>query len=402
MNSFESISTVIGVALLATAVVIATAATLVLAVEFVLLIFLGILFGVFLTKTSELLSKAIPVTYAWTLTIVTTTLVTALIAGLFLFGSRIEDRLNRTSQQLDRSASKLEQWLNDYPIATGVFRRIPFSSQMGIEIESSESENAIEVDNESKTRETADVAEQESENETDSVEILSKQKAVNKKANELPSSEVLRTTAGKVLGALGRLLVTTFGLATNVGVVFFIGIFLAINPSLYRDGAAQLFPPDKRIRASEVMDLMGESMFNWLQGRFLSMLITGAGTSVALLMLGVPMPITIGFITGLLTFIPNIGAIVALGLAMLMGLSQGPMTVVWVVVLYAAFQLIESNIVTPLIQQHQTSIPPALLLAFQILMAALTGILGVMVATPMLAAGIVLVKEVWIKDTLEG
>jgi len=146
---------------------------------------------------------------------------------------------------------------------------------------------------------------------------------------------------------------------------------------------------------------MGESMFNWLKGRFLTMLITGAGTSIALFILGVPMPVTVGVITGLLTFIPNIGAIIALGLAMLLGLSQGPITVVWVVILYALLQLVESNVVTPLIQQHQTSIPPALLLAFQILMAALTGFLGVMVATPLLAAGMVLVKEVWIKDTLE-
>ncbi len=132
----------------------------------------------------------------------------------------------------------------------------------------------------------------------------------------------------------------------------------------------------------------------------LSMLITGAGTSIALLVLGVPMALTMGVITGLLTFIPNIGGIIALLLAMLLALSQGPMTVLYVIILYGVLQLVESNVVTPLIQQHQTSIPPALLLSFQIIMGAITGFLGLLVSTPLLAAGMVLVREAWVRDTL--
>lgn len=114
------------------------------------------------------------------------------------------------------------------------------------------------------------------------------------------------------------------------------------------------------------------------------------------------MPMTVGVITGFLTFVPNIGAIISLALAILLALSQGPEIVIWVIIVYAALQLVESNIVTPIIQQKKTSIPPALLLAFQLIMAALTGFLGVMVATPLLAASITLVQEVWIEEVIEG
>ena len=117
-------------------------------------------------------------------------------------------------------------------------------------------------------------------------------------------------------------------------------------------------------------------------------------------LLGVPMAITVGIITALLTFIPNIGGIIALALAMLMAFTQGPMTVLWVIVIYSVLQLIESNVISPLIQQHQTSIPPALLLSFQVILGALTGFMGLLVATPLLAATLVAVREFWIKDVL--
>ena len=206
---------------------------------------------------------------------------------------------------------------------------------------------------------------------------------------------------GALFKAFQNMIGTTFGLIANMGLIFFVGMFIAVNPPLYRDGFARLFPIERRKRITEVMDQMSDSMYAWLNGRFIAMLITGVGTAIALWLLGVPMPISIGVITGLLTFIPNIGGIIALALAMMMALTQGPMTVVWVVVVYAVLQLVESNIVTPLVQQHQTSIPPALLLAFQIVLGALTGFLGLLVATPLLAAGLVGVQEFWIKDVLE-
>ncbi|MCA9199165.1 MAG: AI-2E family transporter, partial [Planctomycetales bacterium] len=118
-------------------------------------------------------------------------------------------------------------------------------------------------------------------------------------------------------------------------------------------------------------------------------------------LLGVPLAPVLGVLTGLLTFIPNVGAVIALVLSMLMAMSQGMATVAWVVALYAVLQLLESNVITPLIQQHQTPVPPPLLLMSQLLMGVMSGFLGVMVATPLLAAALIFIREVYIKDYLE-
>ncbi|MEL7499917.1 MAG: AI-2E family transporter [Planctomycetota bacterium] len=361
-NSWETFGRQVALILLATTMVAAVATTLVVAKDFILLLILGILFGVFLTKTASLLKSILPIGYEWNLVIVMFLLLLLLGGGLTMFGVQIENRLNQTSLKLDEANEKLNDWLDEHQIAAQMFKKIPFAKTLVREAKPEKSN-----------------------------------KGSGKQ--ELPMSAI-QPIAGQTLAVFQQMLGTTLGMVANLGLMFFVGVFLAINPTLYRDGFARLFAKDRRDRVKEVMDQMGEAMFAWLNGRFIAMLITGLGTAIALLILGVPMPFTIGVITGLLTFIPNLGGLIALALAMIMALTQGPMTMVWVIVIYAGLQLIESNIITPLVQQHQTSIPPALLLSFQVVLGALTGFLGLLVATPLLAAGMVVVRQIWIRDIL--
>jgi predicted PurR-regulated permease PerM len=206
--------------------------------------------------------------------------------------------------------------------------------------------------------------------------------------------------ASDVLGAVTRTLNIAFGIVGNTLLIIAVGVFLAANPRQYRDGVAALFPIRRRERVVEIMNRMGRSMFNWLIGQFFAMVISGTGIAIVLWLLGVPMAFMIGVITGLLVFVPNLGALIALLLALLMAISQGPMTMIWVTVAYLAVQLVETNVITPLIQQERTSIPPALLLATQVLMGAALGFAGLLAAPPLLAAVLVLVREVWIRDVL--
>jgi predicted PurR-regulated permease PerM len=70
------------------------------------------------------------------------------------------------------------------------------------------------------------------------------------------------------------------------------------------------------------------------------------------------------------------------------------------VALYLGVQLVESNLLTPLIQKHTTALPPALILASQALLGALIGGLGVVLATPLLAAVVVLARRVYVEGIL--
>ena len=411
-------------------------AVVILAVDFVMLLFLASLFGVFLTKTSNLLKDRVPIGYAGSLASISIALVLVSIGTMFMFGVQIENKMDEASEQLDSSVNKLERWLGHHPTAHAMFRKVPFASealfgedgaqgngdasQRGQGNERSSRGNGSGNDSSgSDQRSGADGSADKSSSPSDTqTEEGAGRSPFSYSDNESMAggssgsgdqqsgqdagmtSSVVKTGAGKVFDVLKKMVNTTLGMIANLGVIFFVGLFLAVHPHLYRDGFAKLFPIDRRERVKGILDEMATAMFNWLNGRFLAMLITGAGTSVALMLLGVPMAFMVGVITGVLTFIPNIGAVISLSIAMLMGLSQGAMTAIWVLVLYAVLQLVESNVITPLVQQKQTSIPPALLISFQLIMGALTGFLGVLIATPLLAAMMVLVKELWIKDTL--
>jgi predicted PurR-regulated permease PerM len=204
----------------------------------------------------------------------------------------------------------------------------------------------------------------------------------------------------RVVRSIGQVLQTTFGLAVNSLLIFFVGLFLAISPDAYRDGLIRLIPPVRRQRAGEVLEAMSRGVWRWLIGRFGSMLVTGIGAFLLLWLIGVPMAGTLGVITGLLTFVPNIGAAVALMLAILFALPQGLAAAGTVLAAYLALQMCESYIVTPLIQQEQVSLPPALLIAFQALMWVLCGFLGAAVASPLLVAVKTSIQMLYIEDYL--
>ena len=195
---------------------------------------------------------------------------------------------------------------------------------------------------------------------------------------------------------------TTFGLFVNSMLIFFVGLFLGTSPATYRDGIVNLVPPARRSRATEVINEVGDILWKWLLGRFGSMVVTGSGAAMLLWLIGVPMAGSLGIMTGLLTFIPNIGGAIALFLSILFALPQGVATAGMVLPAYLGLQLIESYVVTPLIQKRQVSIPPALLIAFQAIMGVLFGILGAAVASPLLAALKVIVERLYVEDVLEA
>ena len=195
----------------------------------------------------------------------------------------------------------------------------------------------------------------------------------------------------------------TFGALGNVAIVGFVGFFLAWNPRLYLGGIVRLVPQKKREEAGDILQELGEVLRSWLLGRFISMGIIGAITVVGLWILGVPLPWTLGLIAALLSFIPNLGPIVSFVPAALLGWMEGGNSMLlYVFLLYGASQAIESYIITPMIQKKVTSVPPALLLSMQVLLGYTAGLVGLILATPLLVVLMVLVRTIYVERVLEG
>jgi predicted PurR-regulated permease PerM len=115
------------------------------------------------------------------------------------------------------------------------------------------------------------------------------------------------------------------------------------------------------------------------------MIFEGLFTWVLLKAGGVPMAGLLGLVTGVLAFIPNIGAIVSGVLMIAVGFSAGYGHGIWCIIVYFLVHNIDAYLVVPFVARRTVDLAPAVLLAMQLLMAALFGILGVLFADPILA-----------------
>jgi predicted PurR-regulated permease PerM len=131
------------------------------------------------------------------------------------------------------------------------------------------------------------------------------------------------------------------------------------------------------------------------------MSVVGVLTFAGLWLIGLPLAAALALISALLTFIPNIGPLIAAVPALLLAFASGGNMVLLVIAVYVVVQAIETYLVTPLIQQEKVSLPPALVIGAQLLMGVMFGILGLALATPLAALTLTLASGLYVHDYLE-
>jgi len=194
--------------------------------------------------------------------------------------------------------------------------------------------------------------------------------------------------ASELLGSVGRLtsaVGSAIGAATSVIAMIVIGIFLAAEPRIYDRGIAWMLPLRHRAGFYRIAAHVGFTLRRLLFGRLVGMLFEGIFTWIMLMLGGVPMAALLGLVTGVLAFIPNIGAITSGVLMVAVGFSAGPQTGIYAIFVYFFVQNIDGYLVVPYIARRTVDLAPAIVLAMQLLMGALFGILGVLFADPILA-----------------
>jgi predicted PurR-regulated permease PerM len=208
-------------------------------------------------------------------------------------------------------------------------------------------------------------------------------------ADDVPWSRVANA-ATRTLGAVGSILLTVV-----------IGVYLAADPSLYRQGLVRLVPPVYRARIDDALLASGHALSRWLLGQGISMLFVGLTTALGLALLGMPLAGTIGVIAGILAFIPFFGPIASGILAALLAFMQGPDQVLYVAGLCFAIQQIEGNVLMPFVQRWAVALPPVLGITAAVIFGLLFGMPGVILASPLMVVVMVLVSKLYVEDILE-
>ena len=209
------------------------------------------------------------------------------------------------------------------------------------------------------------------------------------------SQSDVQNVAGSLVSGVGtvtRAIGGLFGGLTTMLLILIIGIYIAIDPNLYERGVAWMVPEHHRNGFYDTIERMSFTMRRLLAGRIAGMIAEGLFTWALLAYGGqligigpVPMAALLGLLTGLLAFIPNIGALISGVLMVLVGFSGGTDMGLYTIFVYLLVQNFDGYVLIPMIAKKTVDLAPALVLGAQLIFGVLFGILGLALADPMLA-----------------
>jgi predicted PurR-regulated permease PerM len=193
---------------------------------------------------------------------------------------------------------------------------------------------------------------------------------------------------------------STIAVAAGLFLIVVLSIYVGADPNLYRTGLLHLFPHGARERAQIVLSRVAVVLRKWLLTQLVAMVVIGVVSTGALLALGVKAAIALGVIAALLEFVPTIGPILAAVPAVAMGFLDSPQKALSVALVYLVIQQLEGHLLIPMLMKEGMDLPPALTIITQGVMALLFGFLGLLVAVPLLAAVIAIVKLLYVEDVI--
>jgi predicted PurR-regulated permease PerM len=305
--------------------------------EVLLLIYAGILVGVFMRGTSNAISRFTRLPVIASLIIVWLILITAIIVIPWLFGPNLASAFNNLFAQIPESIGRLNRWTGDWQWA---------------------------------------------------------QRMLNQLSRD--STGITSTIIHNAMGIFSTLL----GGVSSFLLMLVLGLYFSINPRVYVSGLIKLIPRGRRDHGREVLNVAGHTLFGWVLSRIVAMVSVSILTYIGLLLLGVHQPLTLAMIAGLFTAVEYLGPIVSAVPAILVALGQYPMLALYVVLLYLLAHLVEGYFITPYVQWRFIAMPPALVLSAQVLMGLGAGIIGVILASPLVVVIRVLAELLYVRDAL--
>ena len=301
---------------------------------------IGALFGIFLHELSRFVRRVVPLGEGWAVSLTLVLLLVVLVVAGYALGMRVTEQFSQLMDMLPRGLEAAKQWLARNPRLHEMLHSLGSGGGAG--------------------------------------------------GGSL--SEGLR--------GIGSMVKAGFSLGVAVFTAFFTGVFLAYSPTFYSRGVLRLIPEEHRPRGQRLLSDLWRSLWLWTLGRLLVMVAITVGHFVAYWLLGVPLPFTLAIIAGTLAFIPFLGPILATIPAGLVALTKSPSLMLWVIVVHALVQTLESHVLTPLTQKYMVDVPALVTIASFLAFGEMLGVMGIIVATPAAAALIVLVHHLYMAPVL--
>ncbi|MBC6980443.1 AI-2E family transporter [Caulobacter sp. 17J80-11] len=324
-----------------------------------LLLFGASLVAVLLHAIADPIEERTPLTRKWSLTVAVLAVVAVIGAAGWLFGREVGAQVSILSARLPAAWAEVRARADEIPLGRQMVERLDhWAGQTA--------EPAAPPEGEAEPGPPTDTG-----------------------ALRLPD------VGGGVVSGVTNAVGSAVGAVVDLIVVLAAGLYLAAAPGHYRRGALFLVPRSHRERAGEVFDITAQGLKRWLIGTLFCMAVVGVLTAVGAWAIGLPSPLALGLIAGLLEFVPLIGPTLSVVPGVLLALNLGMETVLWTLAVYIGVQQLESNLIVPIVQRRMVALPPVITLFAVIAFAVLLGPIGVVLATPLAATIFVAVKALY-------
>ncbi len=189
------------------------------------------------------------------------------------------------------------------------------------------------------------------------------------------------------------------GLAVAFALMVFVAVIAAINPQPLVRGVIRLIPIAQRATTREVLQRVRDAWLRWQLAVALDMVVLGSLLFVGLTIVGLPFALGFALFSAFLTVIPNYGSIISAVPPIVVGLAQSPTQALLVLLVYLIVNQIEGNLILPLIMARTVDMHPALVTLGLLAVGTLFGLIGVVIAIPLLSLAIILVEVLWIEPS---
>jgi predicted PurR-regulated permease PerM len=219
-----------------------------------------------------------------------------------------------------------------------------------------------------------------------------------------------------IISSLRSALTVTYGFATNVAGTVFSGaltfivtllsaIYLSLGSHKFKGQFLQIVPEAYQPELSTLIDRLGQIWRAYFRGQLTLMFIIGIITWLGNTILGLPGAFTLAVIAGLLELIPNLGPFLAAVPAVIVALLQGStyldvnhFTFALIIIgFYVLVQQFENTIVVPRILGEAVDLHPLVVMMGVLVGASVAGILGALIAAPVIASGREIVRYLYLK-----
>jgi predicted PurR-regulated permease PerM len=365
----------------------------------VFLFFLGVLFGLPLAQGADLL-KARGIPRGIGVAVILTLFLGLLTAGGVGMAPILRAQSRELQERLPEALDKIDAWLGHR--ANGVLG-ILFNEESSDTLRTVGSQRLAATDSSLAPIVVTDSSVVDSTITTASGAVVTRK--THTRADTVAAGGNLRREITKQMSGAQhsflRVLTSTFTVSGAFMLVLFIAAYIGVDPALYHGGLLELFPVRQRKRVAVALADLATTLRRWLVTQLIAMVVIGGVTTVFLFAVRVKAALPLGILAGVLKFIPIVGSIFAAIPAIAMAFIDSPHKALVIAIGYFVIQFVENHLLVPILMKHGVNIPPALTLGIQALMALLFGFLGLLVAVPLLAAILTIVRSINPQDMRE-